>query len=204
MSSAQTAVAETSENRRRRRLIPVVDPRFQWKYTLIITGIGVGIVAVMGWFLYSAHRNNTRLLDLAADPALQQEVLRNDQIFLIALLVAAVFMAVALGFWGLVVTHRISGPLYIVARHLNAMSEGRFPDLRPLRKSDELRDFFAAFEDAISTMRRRDEQALASIQSTLEQLQELGESDPRAGLERAVETLKQREQELQRALEETQ
>lgn len=178
MDTAKTAhFANAQGGRHRRRMIPVVDARFQWKYTLIITALGVGITAVMGGFLYKAHRDNTRLLDLDGNVALQEQVMRNDQIFLLYLIVLVVVMALALAFWGLVVTHRISGPLHIVARYLTTLAEGRYPDLRPLRRRDELHEFFSTFEEAIGTLRQRDVRTLRALSEALEAAEKDDEAD---------------------------
>ena len=52
--------SQISDNRPRRRIIPIVDARFQWKYTLLITALGVGVTAIMGAFLYKAYVDNLR------------------------------------------------------------------------------------------------------------------------------------------------
>ena len=156
MENVQTTAPGAADARVRRRIVPIVDARFQWKYTLIITALGVGLTALMGGFLYKAHVDNTRLLDLTENPAIQAEVIRSDQIFLLYLIVLITLMGMMLGLFGLIVTHRVSGPLYVVARYLGALSSGYYPDLRPLRKRDELHDFFATFEEAVNAMRNRD------------------------------------------------
>lgn len=142
--------------RARRRLIPIVDAAFQWKYTLFIVALGVGTACVLGGLLYHAHQANTRLLDLGGDARLQEQVARADQWFLYYLLGSIVLMAFSLGLGGLVVTHRISGPAYLVARYCNVLAHGHYPDVRPLRKHDELQQFFGAFCGAIHSMRDRD------------------------------------------------
>ncbi len=186
MSSAQSAqVVSPAAGRRKRRAIPIIDARFQWKYTLIITALGAGITAVMGAFLYRAHADNTRLLEL--DGQLQAQVMRGDLVFLLYLIVLVVVMALALAFWGLVVTHRVSGPLYVIARYLGELAEGRYPDMRPLRKHDELQEFFATFEDAVTALRSRDGAALADIDAALASAR--AARDPKAALDETVRAL---------------
>ncbi len=187
MSSAQSAqVVSPAAGRRKRRAIPIIDARFQWKYTLIITALGAGITAVMGAFLYRAHADNTRLLEL--DGELQAQVVRGDLVFLLYLIVLVVVMGLALAFWGLVVTHRVSGPLYVIARYLGELAEGRYPDMRPLRKHDELQDFFATFEDAVTALRSRDGAALADIDAALASARAAGK-DPKAALDDTLRAL---------------
>jgi len=161
-----TAVSNLDAHRPRRKVIPVVDARFQWKYTLLVTALGVGVSAIMGGFLYRAHAQSTRLLDIS--PKLQEQALLNDQIFLLMVIVSVIAMGIVLALWGLVITHRISGPLYIVARYLDVMADGAYPDVRPLRKKDELQEFFASFEEAVNAMRHRDMINLKDLDAALE------------------------------------
>jgi len=162
-------------------MIPIVDSRFQWKYTLLVTALGVGVTAVMGGLLYRAHRDNTNLLSI--DPRLQEQVVRGDQIFLLYLIICVIGMAVVLCVWGLVVTHRISGPLYLVARYLDVIAEGTYPDVRPLRKRDELHSFFTTFDDAVSTLKKRDEDNAKALNDTLAAAKSKFDSDPKGALD---------------------
>jgi hypothetical protein len=190
METAQTAPASSaSMGRKRRRTIPIIDARFQWKYTLIITAIGVGVTSIMGGFLYNAHVDNTRLLDLDGNTLLQEKVMRGDQIFLLYLVVLVLVMAVALAFWGLIVTHRISGPLFILERYLGILADGRYPDLRPLRKRDELQEFFTAFEEAVATLRTRDEGVVKELDAAVAQAKKALAGDSKRGLEEAIAAL---------------
>ena len=63
-------VIAATEGRRRRRLLPIVDARFQWKYTLIVTLLGAGTAAIMGGLLVAT------LLTLFFEPALYSLVYR--------------------------------------------------------------------------------------------------------------------------------
>lgn len=182
-------MSQPDSGRSRRRVLPIVDARFQWKYTLIITGLGVGITAIMGALLYQRHQDNTRLLDLGGDAALQEQVMRGDQIFLLYLIVLVVVIGLALGFWGLVVTHRISGPLYLVERYLTELAEGRYPDVRPLRKRDELQGFFRAFDEAITTLAKRDLAYLRDIDDALSEAKKTAATSPELALGNLVNLL---------------
>ena len=65
MASTAGQDMNLNSGRKKRRMFPVVDARFQWKYTLMITAIGAGVATIMGLFLYQAHQENTKLLELS-------------------------------------------------------------------------------------------------------------------------------------------
>lgn len=200
MENAQTAPMPADDSRPRRRMVPIVDARFQWKYTLAIMAFGVGLTSIMGGFLYKAHIENTRLVDLAGNARLQAEVMRGDQIILLYLIVLVVVMGVGLGFWGLVTTHRICGPLYIVARYLSVLASGRYPDMRPLRKADELQEFFSVFEDAVNTLRNRDRMALRDVEAAIDDARKGLSGDAKSGLDSVVRYLERRRDALATAV----
>lgn len=192
---------ESMQERRRRRTVAIVDPRFQWKYTLIITAFGVAITAIMGGLLYRAHLANTLLLDLSGNAELQHQVMLGDQIFLLYIIALVVVMAVALTVWGLVVTNRISGPLYILGRYLDEIANGHYPDMRPLRRQDELHNFFASFEAAISTLRERDQAVVKAAEQAIEKARKaLASGDAAAGLEEAMSALERQRDALSASL----
>ncbi|MBN1962478.1 MAG: hypothetical protein JW841_16205 [Deltaproteobacteria bacterium] len=200
MDNASAKPVGNPANRSRRRAIPIIDARFQWKYTLIITALGVGITAIMGAFLYRAHADNTRLLELEGNLLLQQQVMRGDQIFLLYIVVLVIVMTVALAFWGLVVTHRVSGPLHVIARYLNQLADGRYPDLRPLRKHDELQDFFATFEDAVNRLKNKDIVNLQSIDEAIAAVKKASEKNATESLAIAIKELEKQRSALSRCI----
>lgn len=192
MQTAETANAPLADSRQRRRAVPIVDAKFQWKYTILIMALGVGVMGVMGGFLYRSHVENTRVLDLGANEALREQVAQNDQSFLLILVATIVAMGIMLSLWGLIVTHRISGPLYIVARYMQSLAGGQYPDMRPLRKRDELQSFFAVFEETVGALKARDEAAVRDIEAAVTAARKTAETDPKAALEGALRMLEQR------------
>jgi nitrogen fixation/metabolism regulation signal transduction histidine kinase len=46
-------------------------------------------------------------------------------------------------------SHKISGPIKVMRNHLKHLKEGNYPELRPLRKKDQLKEFYNEFCDTI-------------------------------------------------------
>jgi hypothetical protein len=65
-------------------------------------------------------------------------------------------VALVLGLFGLVLTHRVAGPAHVMSLYVASLAAGRYPRLRPLRKKDELRTFFARFSEAVERIRDRE------------------------------------------------
>ena len=69
----------------------------------------------------------------------------NNQILLIALLIFIVVQGIVLYIMMILKTHRISGPIYVMSNYIKEMLNGNFRHPRPLRKKDELVEFYALF-----------------------------------------------------------
>jgi len=68
------------------------------------------------------------------------------------ILVVAIIFMTALGmgllYWLLIhETHRISGPIFLMTRHMKEISEGKTPDMRDLRDDDEFKEFYELFRE---------------------------------------------------------
>jgi hypothetical protein len=66
---------------------------------------------------------------------------------------AVVLITAALFVWGVLLTHRVAGPLYVIRGHFRAFLEGQPIQRRPLRKGDELQELYAA---VCAALERRD------------------------------------------------
>ncbi|HSA15053.1 MAG TPA: signal protein, partial [Spirochaetota bacterium] len=53
-------------------------------------------------------------------------------------------------------THRISGPLFVMTNYMKEVINGKYPSPRPLRKKDELKDFYDVFGQMVQKIRQRE------------------------------------------------
>lgn len=107
--------------------------------------------------------------------------------FGVAIVSALLLLVVAVGLAGVVVTHRIAGPIFKMKRLLGALAKGHFRVVARLRKGDELVSFFDAFNDAAEQLAERQESEISEIDEVLKVLREPDE-------EGAVDVDKAREQ----------
>jgi hypothetical protein len=158
-----------ANEKRHRRSTYVIDRRFQFKYTMIIVLIGALIALVCAYFIYQAWRENTELLAISQVIAGEINRRESSKVFW-AVGIFVVLEVVGLFLWGILVTHRIAGPLFIIDRYLGALRSGIYPDMRPLRRHDELQHFFESFSSTVDALRDRDQKELEIIEATLAQL----------------------------------
>ena len=83
-------------------------------------------------------------------------------------LLSVVVFGLAVLILGIVITHRIAGPVYRVRRLLTDLAEGRREVPRHgLRDGDELRDLFDAAASLVKTLRAEDEATLEVVTAAL-------------------------------------
>jgi hypothetical protein len=174
LAQTQPAVAPAAAPRRRFLL----DRGFQLKYALVMAGAGLLVAGVFGLWIHQVHAQAIALL--SPDTETRALIARSDTLLLAAFAGIALLLAVALGLLGVVITHRVAGPVFVMGHYLSVLAQGRFPRMRTLRRSDELRSFFHVFIDAVESMKKREarhvvmlEDALARVRSAAARTPEL-------------------------------
>jgi nitrogen fixation/metabolism regulation signal transduction histidine kinase len=141
-------------------------------------------------FNESAREQDERLKDqqqkLEADAlSLQkqsQDLGRQQSHMFVVLISLLSLLVIGIGVAGIIVTHRIAGPIYKMKRLLGYVGDGHLVLTEKLRKGDELQHFFDTFEKMVDSLRRRQQseidlldRAIAGLQGTVpeEQLTQL-------------------------------
>lgn len=76
-------------------------------------------------------------------------------------------LVLGVGGVGIVATHKVAGPLFKMKRQLAEIAAGRLPKLAPLRRGDDLWDFFDVMTEAIQAMRSREQRELEDVERVL-------------------------------------
>jgi hypothetical protein len=173
MAEGAAAAGGKSEAPRRRYL---VDRGFQLKYALVMAAAGLAVAAVFGLWLHQAHAQATALL--APDPEARALVERSDRLLLAAFGAIALLLAAALGLLGVVITHRVAGPVFVMGHYLEVLAQGRFPRMRTLRRSDELKGFFSVFIDAVERMKVREARHAALLEEAVQRMRAAAARNP--------------------------
>jgi len=174
----------------------LLDRGFQLKYALLMAAAGLLVAGVFGLWIHQAHAQATALL--APDPETRALVERSDRLLLGAFAAIAVLLATALGLLGVVITHRVAGPVFVMGHYLRVLAEGRFPRMRTLRRSDELKTFFRAFLDAVDALKVREARHTAVLEDAVRRMREAAQAAPE--LLPAIEALERAARERRAAL----
>lgn len=100
---------------------------------------------------------------------LQVDITRDRRNLQLLLGGAGVALVILLSLMGIVITHRIVGPVHKMKRLLRKVSTGRLVVSERLRKGDELEELFETFLQMTHSLRALQNARLATLDSTLRQ-----------------------------------
>jgi len=160
------------------RHIYVVDWSFQLKYTAMLVIFGGIIMGLFGAAVLHEVRTNSELLEgkrIEASlsgaggkvPSLidfQTALAATDHRQMMIVIGASLVVAAMLGLIGVLVTHRVAGPIFVLSRYAKVLGDGGFPRMRALRRGDELKGFFEVFREAIERLRERQAAEAAQLE----------------------------------------
>src|SRR5512136_1005651 len=127
--TADASAAGDGHGQKKRRVY-LVDRAFQLKYTVFMMAAGLAIALSFGIWIWQAHLQTTELVTV--DPSLRVVLQAGDRQLLYVFVGIAILMSIALGLLGLLVTHRVAGPLFVMSHYLSVLARGRYPRMRTL------------------------------------------------------------------------
>jgi hypothetical protein len=150
----------------------LVDTSLQLRLASYLIGAAVLLSIGLGWLLWQAYQETSRVIALG-DPdsaeSLAKALAAEDRgrILLVAVALAGVLLCLLAA--AVVITHRIAGPAFAIARTCRRVREGKLVRPRPLRTGDllvELSEEVAVMVDALRDREARErEVALAAARA---------------------------------------
>jgi hypothetical protein len=155
----------------------LLDPGFQLRYILRLASLGGGGMLLVGLLMYRVHK---AAVDNGATP---EVLLASEQTLLWLMGMGTLGLGGLMGLFGLIITHRVAGPIYVMGIYISTLAAGRYPRMRALRKNDELRGFFDRFVEAVDRIREREAEEARLLDEVIETLQPLANTqDSQAAL----------------------
>ena len=91
---------------------------------------------------------------------------QRTQMFVVLISVLSL-LVVGIGLAGIIVTHRVAGPIFKMKRLLGFVGDGHLLLTDKLRKGDELQHFFDAFERMVHSLRSRQEIEISKLDQAI-------------------------------------
>ena len=186
MDNATSGTRNTKRINRRRQY--VINPDFQWKYTLGLSLAVFLISSVLSSVLFVVLHEQARHRLMFPT----SYVVDTGMVILMSALAFSILTAGAVGWWCIMATHRVCGPLFVLDRYLNEIAAGKIPKLLPLRRKDEFKALFKDFCSAVDTIKADKQSQFDSVCNALTALEAAGcenDSERRDAVENAVAQL---------------
>ncbi|HJZ83617.1 MAG TPA: hypothetical protein VKN99_00400 [Polyangia bacterium] len=146
--------------------------RMQLRYTAVIVLVSALLTLGLGyWVVKKTHEASetvkVTLLEKADDPATLEQIKSSfetgDRIILLALVAFGVVLCVTLTLYGIVITHKVAGPLYKISNYFASVRDGRLGPVYNLRRGDQLQEFFEHFKEMHGALRTRTQAEVAEL-----------------------------------------
>jgi nitrogen fixation/metabolism regulation signal transduction histidine kinase len=164
-----------SEHKRRIRNY-LLDRKYQLRYTLIMVVISSLLTAGLGYVWYQQMRVTSRTIEVKALASLSDEDVQRikdemssqDSMRLLVLVGFGVLFAVVVAGYGIILTHKVAGPLYKMSRHMNDVRDGKLGRaVYDLRKGDHLQEFFETFKQMHTTLCKQLEAEISTLDEVI-------------------------------------
>ncbi len=150
-----------------KRTIVLIDRGIQLKYFAIFAALGGGLTALWGTVVVLVRRQ----LDVQQGLSLDEVGATSAAGGLFWWFVLAVIgLGVLTGLFGMLVTHRIAGPVFVMARAMQSIVDGKYPHLRPLRDSDDLQDLYSVLKKMVESLESTDRSEAIIIDKAIQAL----------------------------------
>jgi nitrogen fixation/metabolism regulation signal transduction histidine kinase len=100
--------------------------------------------------------------------AQQAALVRQQHTMLYALVGALAVLVFLIGALGILITHRVAGPIYKMKLLLRQVTDGKLKVGARLRKGDELQDFFDVFATMVESLRDRQAREVEELDRAIE------------------------------------
>jgi methyl-accepting chemotaxis protein len=118
----------------------VVERNFQFKYTLILAAAGAVISVFYGWVVWTFIERNYNFLlsfEFTNSPQIVSQIRTEQRFLFLNLIFICLFLVLVVSGLGVVITHRMAGPVFVLKKKLKALTEGDYTATLKLRRGDE-------------------------------------------------------------------
>ena len=210
MNSTDAAAASRPVYKRKVRNY-LLDVGLQLRYTATIVVVAIFLTAGLGFKMYQATRDVskvilwTSLVDPSSASELQSQFENSDKVVLWGIVGFGVVLVLSIGAVGILITHKVAGPLYKIASIFGRVRDNRLgPAPANLRKGDELQEFYGAFKEMHVSLRARaedDVRVLGNVVSALEAAPDARSPALARALEELRDLRKRKEESLEKPVD---
>jgi nitrogen fixation/metabolism regulation signal transduction histidine kinase len=152
--------APTQGNHKRSWRNYLLDSRYQLRFTLIMVVLAALLLGGLGFWVMRAAASTTGIAIDQLDPSSAQYAAKVDalhdqeRVILLALIGVGLLLMVGLFVYGIIMTHKVAGPLHKIGQYLDKVKDGTYATVYGLRRGDRLVHFYDHFRAAHESLRQ--------------------------------------------------
>ena len=137
-----------------KRSIFIINRPFQFKYSLLLALMGVLIATLFSAHIFYFLNEYLQVVipDYIDHPQIYDFIMGEKKKLIVYLVVLTFLLASFLFFMGIVITHKIAGPIMVIKRKMADVERGDFGAQVRLRKGDEFKDLAESFNSMVASL----------------------------------------------------
>jgi len=178
----------------------LLDKSYQLRYTAVIVLISAALTAGLGFLVVSKAQEATRtiepglaLLDEDTAARVKADLRAGDRNILLAIVGFGVLFCLAMMGYGIVITHKVAGPLYKISTYFHGIRDGKLGKIYELRRGDQLHGFYEGFKEMHASLVQRTQADIQALEKAIAALEKIEGEGAKAALENLRTLKKQKE-----------
>jgi hypothetical protein len=162
----------------------LLDARYQVTFTLPMVLLAGALFAGLGYVAMKKAETATKIginqIEETGSAYLENAeetraaLLRRERSIDIGIVIVGVLLCLGLAMYGVVLSHRVAGPLYRLNLELNKLRDGKLEPATALRKGDHLIELYDAFRGASAAVREREQREVEILRQAIAAAEESG------------------------------
>ena len=169
----QTAPPQGTPKYKRSMKNFLINRRFQLRWTSAIVVLTALLFGTLGGYIYQREQHSTdavieglaTMYDADEVELVKDLFIASDDSVLWALLGSCGLLIVLLAGAGVVLTHKIAGPIYGLTRSMQSVRSGRWKNVRGVREGDEFQDLALEWKAFVSSLREKESSEIEELES---------------------------------------
>ncbi len=161
--------APSQRNRKVKNLL--INRRFQLKWVSLILLLTLALFGSLGGYIWEHERHSSdaiinglsTLYDAEEVAVMKDLFVASDSDVLYALMGSGAMLIVLLAGVGLVLTHKMAGPVYALRHSMDRVSEGKLYGVRGVRDGDEFQELASSWLSVVETLKSKEETEVEQI-----------------------------------------
>lgn len=162
----------------------LIDKSLQLRYVAAVAIVSAVIAGGLGYLVNHQAAVASDIIIKSAGtsdfigPELQSQMTDSlhaqDRSLLYSMLIMGIGLMVVLSGYLVLMTHKVAGPLYKIGLYLDQIRDGKLPKVWPLRKGDQLVDFFEQFRTMDEALRVRTQNEILALERFVAEVDRAG------------------------------